>query len=94
MLFQPFRDFEGLPQPLRAKAFDRMKRKFDVMQEMGRDLVLVCSSAHPKALGGIDRAAADLPNWATTQQRGFCASASPAIIVAQIPLSLQPFQRL
>lgn len=42
MLFQPFRDFEGLPQPLRAKAFDRMERKFDVMQELGCDLVLVC----------------------------------------------------
>ena len=29
MLFQPFRDFEGLPGPLRAKAFDRAERKFD-----------------------------------------------------------------
>ncbi len=58
MLFQPFRDFEGLPGPLRAKAFDRIERKFDVMQELGCDLVLVCSSVHPEALGGIDRAAA------------------------------------
>ncbi|MBS8228205.1 bifunctional sugar phosphate isomerase/epimerase/4-hydroxyphenylpyruvate dioxygenase family protein [Vannielia litorea] len=59
MLFQPFRDFEGLPGPLRAKAFDRAERKFDVMQELGCDLVLVCSSVHPEGLGGIDRAAAD-----------------------------------
>ena len=58
-LFQPFRDFEGLPPPLRAKAFDRAERKFDLMQELGTDLVLVCSSCHPQALGGIDRAAAD-----------------------------------
>lgn len=58
-LFQPFRDFEGLPEPLRAKAFDRAERKFDLMQELGTDLVLVCSSCHPAALGGIDRAAAD-----------------------------------
>ena len=58
-LFQPFRDFEGLPEPLRAKAFDRAERKFDLMQELGTDLVLVCSSCHPQALGGIDRAAAD-----------------------------------
>ena len=58
-LFQPFRDFEGLPDPLRAKAFDRAERKFDLMQELGTDLVLVCSSCHPQALGGIDRAAAD-----------------------------------
>lgn len=60
MLFQPFRDFEGLPAPLRTKAFDRAERKFDLMQELGTDLVLICSSCHPAALGGIDRAAADL----------------------------------
>nr|WP_256471751.1 sugar phosphate isomerase/epimerase and 4-hydroxyphenylpyruvate domain-containing protein [Oceanicola sp. 502str15] len=59
VLFQPFRDFEGLPEPYRAKAFDRAERKFDVMQELGTDLVLFCSSSHPEALGGIDRAAAD-----------------------------------
>ncbi len=59
MLFQPFRDFEGLPRSLRAKAFDRAERKFDVMQELGCDLILVCSSVHPEALGGIDRAAED-----------------------------------
>ncbi|WP_420398534.1 bifunctional sugar phosphate isomerase/epimerase/4-hydroxyphenylpyruvate dioxygenase family protein [Marinovum algicola] len=58
-LFQPFRDFEGLPEPLRAKAFDRAERKFDLMQELGTELVLVCSSCHPQALGGIDRAAED-----------------------------------
>ena len=52
-LFQPFRDFEGLPEPLRAKAFDRVERKFDVMQELGTDLVLMCSSCHPESLGGI-----------------------------------------
>ena len=59
MLFQPFRDFEGLPAPLRARAFDRAEHKFDLMQELGCDLMLVCSSLHPEALGGIDRAADD-----------------------------------
>ena len=59
MLFQPFRDFEGLPADLRAKAFDRAERKFDLMEDLGCDLVLVCSSVHPEAQGGIDRAAAD-----------------------------------
>lgn len=58
-LFQPFRDFEGLPEPHRTRAFDRAERKFDLMNELGTDLVLVCSSCHPEALGGIDRAAAD-----------------------------------
>ncbi|MBT8455101.1 MAG: sugar phosphate isomerase/epimerase and 4-hydroxyphenylpyruvate domain-containing protein [Alphaproteobacteria bacterium] len=59
-LFQPFRDFECLPEPLRSKAFDRAERKFDDMQELGTDLVLICSSVHPAGLGGIDRAADDL----------------------------------
>lgn len=58
-LFQPFRDFETLPEPARAKAFDRAERKFDLMQELGTDLVLICSSCHPQALGGISRAADD-----------------------------------
>jgi 4-hydroxyphenylpyruvate dioxygenase len=58
-LFQPFRDFEGLPEPQRRRAFDRAERKFDVMQEMGTDLMLVCSSVSPVSLGGIDRSAGD-----------------------------------
>ncbi len=58
-LFQPFRDFEGLPEPQRSRALDRAERKFDVMQELGTDLMLVCSNVSPLSLGGIDRAAAD-----------------------------------
>ncbi|MDJ1636617.1 bifunctional sugar phosphate isomerase/epimerase/4-hydroxyphenylpyruvate dioxygenase family protein [Rhizobium rhizogenes] len=58
-LFQPFRDFEGMQEPLRSRTFDRAERKFDVMQELGTDLVLVCSNVSPASLGGIDRAAAD-----------------------------------
>lgn len=58
-LFQPFRDFEGLPEPHRSRAFDRAERKFDLMQELGTEMMLVCSSVHPQALGGIDRMAAD-----------------------------------
>ncbi|MEQ9329256.1 MAG: sugar phosphate isomerase/epimerase, partial [Rhodospirillales bacterium] len=59
LLFQPFRDFEGLPEGLRERAFSRAERKFDLMQELGTDLMLVCSSVSPKSLGGIDRAADD-----------------------------------
>ncbi|MCF3640180.1 bifunctional sugar phosphate isomerase/epimerase/4-hydroxyphenylpyruvate dioxygenase family protein [Rhizobium sp. TRM95111] len=59
-LFQPFRDFEGLPEPHRSRAFDRAERKFDVMQDLGTDLMLICSSVSPLAIGGIDRAADDL----------------------------------
>lgn len=59
LLFQPFRDFEGLPEPYRSRAFSRAERKFDLMEELGTRDVLVCSSVHPAALGGIDRMADD-----------------------------------
>ncbi|MGZ4983616.1 MAG: bifunctional sugar phosphate isomerase/epimerase/4-hydroxyphenylpyruvate dioxygenase family protein [Chthoniobacterales bacterium] len=57
--FQPFRDFEGMPDAQRARTFDRAERKFDLMQEIGCDLLMVCSNVSPESLGGIDRAAAD-----------------------------------
>ena len=58
-VFQPFRDFEGMPEPQRTRTFDRAERKFDLMQELGTDLILICSNVSPLALGGIDRAAED-----------------------------------
>ncbi len=57
--FQPFRDFEGMPEPQRSKVFARAERKFDIMQELGCDLLMVCSNVSPDSLGGIERAAAD-----------------------------------
>ena len=57
--FQPFRDFEGMPEPQRTRTFDRAERKFDLMQEIGCDLLMVCSNVSPESLGGVDRAAAD-----------------------------------
>ena len=67
--FQPFRDFEGLPEPQRSKAFARAERKFDVMEELGCDLLMICSNVSPDALGGIDRAAADLRELAERAAR-------------------------
>ncbi len=58
-LFQPFRDFEGMPEPFRQRAFDRAERKFDIMGELGAELMLICSSTSPIAMGGIDRIADD-----------------------------------
>jgi 4-hydroxyphenylpyruvate dioxygenase len=57
---QPFRDFEGMPDSQRTRVFARAERKFDVMQELGCDLLMICSNVAPDSLGGIDRAAADL----------------------------------
>src|SRR6476469_623678 len=57
--FQPFRDFEGMPGPQRARNFTMVERKFDLMQELGTYLLLICSNVSPASLGGIDRAADD-----------------------------------
>lgn len=57
--FQPFRDFEGMPEPQRSRNFARAARKFDLMKELQTDLMLICSNITPASLGGIDRAAAD-----------------------------------
>ncbi|RDI94669.1 sugar phosphate isomerase/epimerase and 4-hydroxyphenylpyruvate domain-containing protein [Meiothermus sp. QL-1] len=58
--FQPFRDFEGLPEPERSRAFERALRKFDLMEALGTELLLVCSNVSPKSLPGLERAAEDL----------------------------------
>ena len=58
-LFQPFRDFEGMPDNHRTRAFDRAKKKFDIMAELETDLILICSNTSNISLGGLDRAAND-----------------------------------
>jgi len=58
-LFQPFRDFEGMPDALRPRVFERIERKFDLMQELGTDLLLVCSNVSPVSLGDRGRIVAD-----------------------------------
>jgi len=68
-IFQPFRDFEAMPEPQRARNLDRAERKFDVMQALGTDLVLVCSNVQPSALNDDARAAADLAEMAERAAR-------------------------
>ena len=60
VLFQPFRDFEAMPEPQRTANLARAERKFDVMQALGVTDLLVCSNVHPAALDDPARAAADL----------------------------------
>src|SRR5258706_10354996 len=59
--FQPFRDFEGMPEPQRTQNFRRAERKFDLMQRLCTELLLMCSNISPASLGGSYRAADDLP---------------------------------
>ncbi|MEO3727713.1 3-dehydroshikimate dehydratase QuiC [Pseudomonas syringae] len=50
-LFQPFRDFEGCRRDRLDRNLERAERKFDLMQELGTDLVLVCSNASSDSIG-------------------------------------------
>jgi 4-hydroxyphenylpyruvate dioxygenase len=50
MLFQPFRDFEGVSAERLARNLDRVKRKFDLMHELGTDRILVCSNVQADTL--------------------------------------------
>jgi 4-hydroxyphenylpyruvate dioxygenase len=59
-LFQPFRDFEGVPDDALARNLERAERKFDVMQELGAPLMLVCSNVGQHAIDDDARAAAQL----------------------------------
>lgn len=54
-LYQPFRDFEGMPGALRARALDRAERKFDLMGELNTNRILVCSNCQPHSLGERQR---------------------------------------
>lgn len=68
-LYQPFRDFEAMPDPVRARNLDRAERKFDLMQALGAEMMLVCSNTQPAALDDDARAAADLHEMAERAAR-------------------------
>src|SRR5437763_3972445 len=60
LLFQPFRDFEAAPRARMGKNFDRAELKFDVMEQLGTDLMLVCSNVAPDTIGDDECAAGDV----------------------------------
>lgn len=55
-LYQPFRDFEAVPEP----DFRRAEAKFDVMEALGAPTMLVCSNVRPDAIDDDALAAAQL----------------------------------
>jgi 4-hydroxyphenylpyruvate dioxygenase len=59
-LYQPFRDFEGVDDERFRRNLDRAERKFDVMEELGAPLMLVCSNVAQATLADPARAAAQL----------------------------------
>ena len=69
---QPMRDFEGMPEPMRARNFERAQRKFDLMEELGTKLMCICSNVAEDSLGDPERSAADLAELADqAARRGF-----------------------
>lgn len=59
-MYQPFRDFEGVTEDLLADNLRRAEAKFDVMERLGTDLVLVCSNAASATIDDDDLAAEQL----------------------------------
>jgi 4-hydroxyphenylpyruvate dioxygenase len=55
-LYQPFRDFEAVPEP----DLRRAEAKFEVMEQLGADTLLVCSNVSPQAIDDDALAAAQL----------------------------------
>ncbi|AXK32484.1 sugar phosphate isomerase/epimerase and 4-hydroxyphenylpyruvate domain-containing protein [Streptomyces armeniacus] len=59
-LYQPFRDFEAVGPRLHERALRRAERKFDLMEQLGAPMMLVCSSVSPDAVDDDDLAAGEL----------------------------------
>jgi 4-hydroxyphenylpyruvate dioxygenase len=74
-LYQPFRDFDADDPDIVASNLRRAELKFDVMEQLGTDLILVCSSVSPHALDDDDRIAEQLHELAVRAgQRGLRVS--------------------
>ncbi|MFJ1805882.1 MULTISPECIES: bifunctional sugar phosphate isomerase/epimerase/4-hydroxyphenylpyruvate dioxygenase family protein [unclassified Streptomyces] len=63
-LYQPMRDMEAVPAEEFARGLRRARHKFEVMNRLGADTVLVCSSVSPLAVDDDALAAAQLSELA------------------------------
>ena len=68
-LYQPFRDFEAMPEAQFRRSLERAERKFDLMQALGAELMLCCSNTSPLALDDPSLAAAQLRELAERAAR-------------------------
>lgn len=78
-VFQPFHDFEGLSGRARARAFDRLDSKLQLMAELGAKTLLVGASAHPDASPDISAACADFAELAERADAAGCRAALLAL---------------
>lgn len=60
VLYQPFRDLDSTDAEQYERNLIRLERKFDVMAELGVDLILVCSNTSADAVADMDELAAQL----------------------------------
>ncbi|MGW0211690.1 bifunctional sugar phosphate isomerase/epimerase/4-hydroxyphenylpyruvate dioxygenase family protein [Streptomyces sp. NPDC003233] len=63
-LYQPMRDVEGVPDEVFVRNLRRAGHKFQLMNRLGADTVLVCSSVSPDAVDDDARAAGQLAQLA------------------------------
>ncbi|EHR53082.1 4-hydroxyphenylpyruvate dioxygenase/hemolysin-like protein [Saccharomonospora marina XMU15] len=68
-LYQPFRDFETVDPEALRRNLRRAQRKFDLMERLGADTLLVCSSVSDDAVADADLAAEQLHMLAERAQR-------------------------
>ncbi|KOU77992.1 4-hydroxyphenylpyruvate dioxygenase [Streptomyces sp. MMG1533] len=67
-LYQPMRDIEAVPHAEFARNLRRARHKFELMNRLGADTVLVCSSVSPLAVDDDALAAAQLGQLADLAQ--------------------------
>jgi 4-hydroxyphenylpyruvate dioxygenase len=67
-LYQPMRDIEGVPDQVFVRNLRRARHKFQLMNRLGADTVLVCSSVSPDAVDDDARAAGQLAQLAALAQ--------------------------
>ncbi|MDX6312848.1 MAG: 4-hydroxyphenylpyruvate dioxygenase, partial [Streptomyces sp.] len=68
-LYQPFRDFEAVPADQLARNLRRAERKFDVMEQLGAPMMLVCSNVSEQAIDDNALAAEQLHTLAEHAHR-------------------------
>ncbi len=69
MLYQPFRDYEAVPDERLAANLRRAEHKFAVMTSLGADMLLVCSNVSAAATDDDARAAGQLRQLAERASR-------------------------
>lgn len=69
MLYQPFRDYEAVPESLLERNLRRAEHKFELMAALGATTLLVCSNVSPTAIDDDARAAGQLRRLADRADR-------------------------